>query len=450
MNCRKIAKINANSLFDGQGIVAGEARRYPLGNVSHCSLLHSGSLFYGSKEKNSRRRKMKGVKSNGKKKIGSYILFILLIIVAPQLCYPYPLNIALDDLANQIITEIDKSDKQIVAIADFYDLSGRITEFGLFISEELVNRLGRSKKINLVERRDLKRVMEELQLHLSGIVDTKSAKEVGALLGAEILCTGTVIELPKSFKINARLIDTETGRIFATAGATVDKSEDMGMLKRDDFGTRLPGGKVSAKYPRGNLLANGGFQQGYSDWKRQIGDITKGSSQTEIISFPNGRSGKALHIRHKGEGYFQFSQIVFVPGPDLIFSASFQASSKEGMIIGFSGTGVVQIGLQYFDENGSKVGETVLVNYVKNPFADTPLIGVPRRNPDTYKTHYIEFSKDRFHQEYRIDIRQEIENNLLGIEPDGVRQIAVVLWCGATHPQAGTELWITDVSLKAK
>jgi TolB-like protein len=387
---------------------------------------------------------MQGLKANGK--IGAYILFVSLILAAPQLCYPYPLNIALDNLANQIIIEVVKSDKQIVAIADFYDLNGRITEIGLFISEELVNRLGRSKKINLVERRDLKRVLEELQLHMSGIADASSAKEVGVILGAEVLCTGTIIELPKSFKINARLIDTETGRIFATAGTTVDKSEDMGIPKQREF----EGGRIFAKYPKGNLLANGGFQEGYSNWKRQIGDITKGSSQTEIISFPHARSGKALHIRHKGEGYLQFSQIVSVPGPDLIFSASFQASSNEGMIIGFSGTGVAQIALQFFDEGGGKLGESILVNYVKNPFADSPLIGVPRRKEDSYQTHYIEFANNTFNQEYQIDVRREIENNLLGIEPNVIRQVAVVLWCGATHPQAGAELWITDLSLKAK
>jgi hypothetical protein len=139
-----------------------------------------------------------------------------------------------------------------------------------------------------------------------------------------------------------------------------------------------------------------------------------------------------------------------VPGPDLIFSASFQASSNEGMIIGFSGTGVAQIALQFFDEGGGKLGESILVNYVKNPFADSPLIGVPRRKEDSYQTHYIEFANNKFNQEYQIDVRREIENNLLGIEPNVIRQVAVVLWCGATHPQAGAELWITDLSLKAK
>jgi hypothetical protein len=209
--------------------------------------------------------------------------------------------------------------------------------------------------------------------------------------------------------------------------------------------------RYKPSYTKGfSYLRNGGFQQGYDFWQRSIGDVTQGYSQSEIIPFSYGKSGKALHLRHKGPGHIQFAQMVKVPGPDLVFSASFQTASREGMTMGFSGTGVVQIALQYFDENSVKIGETVILNYVKNMFADTPLIGVPRRTGDTYKTHFIEVSQGRFHQDYQLDIGREIENNLLSLNPADVRRIAVILWCGATESQAGGELWVTDMSLMVK
>lgn len=201
---------------------------------------------------------------------------------------------------------------------------------------------------------------------------------------------------------------------------------------------------------KSNYLQNGGFENRYDSWTRSIGDISRGSSQTEIISFPYGKSGKALHLSHTGQGYIQFAQTVSVSGQDLIFTASFQASSHEGMVRAFSGSGVAQIGLQYLDKGKKKLGETILINYVKNPFADTPLIGVPRRAPDTYTRHYIEFSGDYFNQNYTIDVYQEIENNLMAINPNDVRLIAIILWCGANHPNAGAELWVTDLSLISK
>jgi len=197
-------------------------------------------------------------------------------------------------------------------------------------------------------------------------------------------------------------------------------------------------------------LINGNFSERYEGWERNIGDITKGSSKAEIIHFQEARSGKALHIKHEGEGSIQFYQIVDVPNTDLTFSASFQTSSHEGRIIGFSGTGIVQIALQYIDESDRVIGQTILLNYVKNPFADTPLLGVPRRKSDTYKSHYIEIKENRFYKGYQIDIHREIEDKLLGVDESTLSKIAIIIWCGATHSQAGSELWISDILLGLK
>jgi TolB-like protein len=345
--------------------------------------------------------------------------------------------------------EITKNQLSSVAVIDFQVVGGR-PEIGNFISEELITRLGKYSNINLVERKFLKKVLEESALQKTGMIDEKTAIKLGKFLEADALCTGTVTVFRWSLRINARLIHIETGRVFAVAPVVLDKNNELSIFRPEEDSNSASNseGKTGKYNLKENLLVNGGFKRGYDGWKRNIGDITRGASQTEIIAFSQSKSGNALHIRHKGEGHIQFSQIVSVPGPDLIFMASFQASSNEGMVIGFSGSGVVQIALQYFGENGGKLGETVLVNYVKNPFADTPLIGVPRRKDDTYKTHYIEFPKAEFYSEYQIDIRKEIENNLLGTDAGNIRQIAVILWCGATHPQAGSELWITDIELK--
>ncbi|MDI6755026.1 MAG: CsgG/HfaB family protein [Thermodesulfobacteriota bacterium] len=358
---------------------------------------------------------------------------------------------ALEGLAFRVVEEITKSNKQVLALADFGDLSGNPTEIGRFFSEELLSRIEKGKRIIVVERRDLKKVLEELQLRLSGLSEGRSAKAVGAFLGADVLCTGTVILFAKSLKVNVRLIDTETGEIFATAGVIIDTPGEVEKLKSGIGSPPIPHSKQAIRYTGAeNLLTNGGFEKGYYGWKRSIGDLKRGSSQTEIIPMSHTKSGRALRIRHAGEGHIQFHQQVPVLGPDLIFSASFQSTTREGMMVGFSGTGVVQIALQYFDEKGNRLGETVLVNYVKNPFADTPLIGVPRRKPDSYQSHYIEFQREKFHSAYSIDIHREIENNLLGINPQSVRQVAVILWCGATHPQAAAELIISDIILQQK
>ncbi len=359
----------------------------------------------------------------------------------------------IDYLADRITSDMGQRNIQYIAVVDFTDLNGRISELGIFVSEELLTRLHDNQMLKIVERRLLDKVLEEHQLGLAGLLDEGSVKKLGKILGVDAVCAGTITDLRATFKINARMIAVETGQIFAVASAEVDKNDALRILMRKYSRARRvieSQQKDSADKLDINLLVNGGFVHQYTGWKRQIGDMRQGTSKTEIINFPTGKSGKALHIRHKGKGHILFSQIVNVPCADLIFTATFQASTHEGMIKAFSGTGVVQVALQYFDQKGYKVGQTVLLNYVKNPFADTPLIGVPRRQRDTYKTHYIELPGDKLHHDYQLDVRMEIEDNLLGIDPGSIEEIAVIFWCGANHSQAGAELWITDITLKNK
>jgi TolB-like protein len=362
-------------------------------------------------------------------------------------------NEGLDYLADRITSDMGRRNIQYIAVSDFTDLNGKISELGLFVSEELLTRLHDNQMLKIVERRLLDKVLEEHQLGLAGLIDEGSVKKLGKILGVDAICAGTITDLRATFKINARMIAVETGQVFAAASAEVDKNDALRILMKKYSRVRRvieSQRKDSADNLDINLLVNGGFVHQYTGWKRQIGDIKQGASKTEIIDFSTGKSGKALHIRHKGKGHILFSQIVNVPCADLIFTATFQASTHEGMMKAFSGTGVVQVALQYFDQKGYKVGQTVLLNYVKNPFADTPLIGVPRRQRDTYKTHYIELPGDKLHHDYQLDVRMEIEDNLLGIDSDSIEEIAVIFWCGANHSQAGAELWITDVALRTK
>ena len=379
------------------------------------------------------------------------ILFSIFLI--PRNADSRTLNSGLDHLVNRITANMEEAHKQYVAVPDFTDLDGRVSELGMFISEELLTRLHNTQKVKVVERRLLSKVIEEHQLGLTGLIDPKTVKRLGKILGADSLCTGTITDLRSTLKINARIIDVETGQVFAVASAEVDKSDALRILMRKYTRVRrLAESKSEKKHlERGyNLVVNGGFTHRYTGWNRQVGDIRQGTSRSEIIDFSEGKSGKALHIRHKGKGHILFSQMVRVPTADLIFSATFQAGSHEGALKAFSGTGVVQIALQYLDRKGAKVGQSVLLNYVKNPFADTALIGVPRRRGNTYKSRYMEFSSDKLYHNYRMDVRQEIEDNLLGVDLNSIEEIAVIFWCGATHSQAGSQLWVTDIGLRIK
>ena len=362
----------------------------------------------------------------------------------------------LQRLADEIVQSLTEDGKHKVAVLEFSNLDGRMTEFGQLISEELITRLFATQRFSVVEREMLGKIIEEHRLNMSGAINERTAKRFGKLSGVDVICSGTIANLGDVIRVNARLISTETGSIFSAASVEITADEGtkklLAKVKRPAITNDRSKNRPVRKKVRkdSELIYNGSFARRFEGWERGIGDVTQGSSKVEIIPFSHSSSNSALHIKHRGNGHISFAQVVDVPHSDLVFSASFQATSHEGPIMAFSGTGIVQIGLQFLDENDKILGRTVLVNYVKNPFADTALLGVPRRENDTYKTHYIEFQRGRFHKDYRIDLRKEIEGNLLGIDIEALRKVAVIIWCGASGSQAGSELWITDVSLKTK
>jgi hypothetical protein len=199
----------------------------------------------------------------------------------------------------------------------------------------------------------------------------------------------------------------------------------------------------------GNLVQNGGFQGRFADWTRSV-EGTRGKGTNEIVSFPDARSGYALHLTYEGKGSLLFAQKVPVAGPDYVFRGTFRATSREGPMIGFSGTGIATVMLQYLDGDGRFLGMSSFYSYVQNPLANTPLVGVPRRGNGGNNVHYMDVEKERLYKDYELDIRREIEENLLGVVPDQVRTIVIALYCGATDNGAGAELWVSDLSLRPK
>lgn len=139
------------------------------------------------------------------------------------------LNEGLNDLTVQIVNSMIKGQKHKIAVVEFSDLAGHVTQLGMLLSEELITRLFKTDKFDVVERQLLTKIIEEQKLELTGIVDPLSAKELGKILGVDAIVSGTVTDLGESIKVNARLISTESGAIFSVAATEIGK--DATVLK---------------------------------------------------------------------------------------------------------------------------------------------------------------------------------------------------------------------------
>ena len=140
------------------------------------------------------------------------------------------LDSRLADLTQQIVKSLTKKGKTKIAVIEFSDLDGNITEFGKYLSEELITRLFMTGNFEVIERQLLNKVMEEHKLTLTGLIDETSAKELGKILGVDAIASGSITDLGSSVKINARLIATETGSVFAVAAVKIVKDATVEKL----------------------------------------------------------------------------------------------------------------------------------------------------------------------------------------------------------------------------
>ncbi len=123
--------------------------------------------------------------------------------------------------------------KKKIAVIEFSDLNDNVNNLGRFLAEELINELMNHRKekgYEIVERRQLNKVLKQLKLSSSGLLDPKSMKEVGKILNVDAIVTGSLTDLGNDIKVNARIISVESAKIISTASTKIPKVGSVATL----------------------------------------------------------------------------------------------------------------------------------------------------------------------------------------------------------------------------
>lgn len=95
----------------------------------------------------------------------------------------------------------------------------------LFVSERVATYLVADRRLRVLERNHVTQLMEELHLSETGTLDLTTAKHIGEVLGADVIVTGTLIDLDaRKTEINVRGLMAESGRVVAARRALVDRT----------------------------------------------------------------------------------------------------------------------------------------------------------------------------------------------------------------------------------
>ena len=96
----------------------------------------------------------------------------------------------------------------------------------------LISDLSRLKMLRVVERDKLEEILKEISLTNSTGFDMETQQRIGKLLGAELMLFGSYFELLGTFRIDARIIKTETGEVFKSKGVN-GKTENFVDLEKE-------------------------------------------------------------------------------------------------------------------------------------------------------------------------------------------------------------------------
>jgi len=152
-------------------------------------------------------------------------LAILLALVAISLvASAQPEPDPLDEIVFMVEQNLGKLGGNTIVVFPFPYADGIKSIEGSLISERIMTKLTERGTVKVLERALLDKVMEEQKLSALGFVDPASSVQIGKLLGARGILSGTVTDIGDKIEIHVRLLSVETGEVVASVKTQTRKT----------------------------------------------------------------------------------------------------------------------------------------------------------------------------------------------------------------------------------
>ena len=125
-----------------------------------------------------------------------------------------------EQMVNNLNSVTPNSDAKRIAILYFDNGSdnAELSRLKKGLADMLISDLSKIKMLNVIERARLEEILKEQKLNNSKEFDASTASKVGKLLGVQYILTGSFFDLMGSMRMDARIIDVETGKIIKSEG----------------------------------------------------------------------------------------------------------------------------------------------------------------------------------------------------------------------------------------
>src|ERR1700744_2481880 len=172
------------------------------------------------------------------KNIRFLIAFIYLALCLPLRAQTNDIDTGLSNLASNLAGQIESQGKKKVAVIDFTDLDGGTSKLGKYIAEQLtVDLVIDRKDFSVLDRANLKKVLDEHKLTATGLIDPDNAKKLGQFAGVDALILGTITPKDRSVSLTAKIITTDTAEIVGATRTEFKKDDTIQELMAKPLNT---------------------------------------------------------------------------------------------------------------------------------------------------------------------------------------------------------------------
>jgi TolB-like protein len=99
------------------------------------------------------------------------------------------------------------------------------------IAGMMISELSQNPAARVVERQEVQRLLDEQNLGAQGRVDPQTAAKVGKLVGARYVVLGTFIDFYGDFRVDVRLVNTETSEIVKTESERMQRDHLFDIIR---------------------------------------------------------------------------------------------------------------------------------------------------------------------------------------------------------------------------
>jgi len=184
------------------------------------------------------------------------LLLSLLLLNGPTLAEKASqLESELKLLANSIVENSVTAEKKAIAVLPFPNTNGTCTELSNYLVDELTNYMFQSAvgKVEIVERSQMDAIFSEIG---NDSLDPESLKKLGNVSGVEGLVIGKLTTIGNDLRINARIIATDSGKIFSSAAVSIARTAGVDeLLSRSVRGGQTCGMNARSRGGRSKQVA---------------------------------------------------------------------------------------------------------------------------------------------------------------------------------------------------